>query len=41
MNDDHYIVQSEASRIRGWALGQMLWGALIAGIAVIAIGVML
>lgn len=42
MTDEHsYVVQSPAGRLRVWVLGQMLWGALLAGIAVVAIGIVL
>ena len=39
MSDEHlYDGQSHLIRLRVWALGQMVWGAFIAGIGVLAIG---
>ncbi len=40
MADEHfYDTQSPVIRMRVWALGQMVWGAFLAGIVVLGIGV--
>jgi hypothetical protein len=42
MSDENfYETQAPSSRLRVWALGQMMWGAMLAGAGVLAIGVML
>ncbi len=39
MSDEHfYEQQSPVVRLRVWALGQMVWGAFIAGGVLLAIG---
>jgi hypothetical protein len=39
MTDHHYTQdQSEVIRLRTWGLGQMVWGAFLAGVLVAAIG---
>lgn len=42
MSDENfYESQSPQARLRVWGLGQMLWGALLAGGALVAIGAVL
>ena len=42
MSDEHfYEGESPVVRLRVWALGQMVWGALLAGIGVAIVGVVL
>ncbi len=42
MSDKHFYVEDNPTiRLRVWALGQMVWGAFLAGVAVIGIGVVL
>ncbi len=42
MSDEHfYEGQSPAIRLRVWALGQMVWGAFLAGIGVVAVAAVL
>ena len=39
MSDEHlYEGQSPVVRLRVWALGQMVWGAFIAGVGVAIVG---
>ena len=40
MSDEHYFEgQSPVVRLRVWALGQMVWGAFLAGMGLIAIAI--
>ena len=42
MSDEHFFEdQSPVVRLRVWALGQMVWGAFIAGLGVAAVGAVL
>ena len=42
MSDEHlYESQSPVVRLRVWALGQMVWGAFMAGIGVAIVGAIL
>lgn len=42
MSDEHYYEgQSPVVRLRVWALGQMVWGAFMAGIGVAVVGAIL
>ncbi len=42
MSDEHYFgEQSPVVRLRVWALGQMVWGAFMAGVALAAVGAVL
>ena len=42
MSDEHYYeCQSPVVRLRVWALGQMVWGAFMAGIGVLIVGAVL
>ena len=38
---DFYDEQTPVVRLRVWALGQMLWGAFIAGVGLLAVGAVL
>lgn len=40
MSDEHYFEgQSPVVRLRVWALGQMVWGAFLAGMGLIVLAV--
>jgi hypothetical protein len=42
MSDEHYFEgQSPVIRLRVWALGQMVWGAFLAAVALIGVGAVL
>ena len=42
MSDEHYYDgQSSVVRLRVWALGQMVWGAFMAGLGVAIVGAIL
>jgi Intrinsic membrane protein PufX len=42
MSDEHYFEgQSPVIRLRVWALGQMVWGAFIAGLGLAAVAAVL
>ncbi|GAB1480478.1 hypothetical protein MASR2M74_30560 [Paracoccaceae bacterium] len=42
MSDEHYFEeQSRVVRLRVWALGQMVWGAFLAGAALAVVAVVL
>lgn len=42
MSDEHYFAeQSPVVRLRVWAFGQMMWGAFIAGVGLVAVGALL
>ena len=42
MSDEHYYEgQSPIVRLRVWAFGQMMWGAFIAGVGLVAVGAIL
>lgn len=42
MSDEHYFGdQSPVIRLRVWALGQMVWGAFIAGAGLAVVGAVL
>jgi Intrinsic membrane protein PufX len=38
---DYFDGQSPVIRLRVWALGQMVWGAFMAGVFVVALGAVL
>ena len=38
---DYFETQSTVIRLRVWALGQMVWGAFMAGVFVVALGAVL
>jgi hypothetical protein len=42
MSDEHYYEgETPVVRLRVWALGQMIWGALLAGVGVAIVAVVL
>jgi hypothetical protein len=42
MSDEHYFEgQSPVIRLRVWALGQMVWGAFLAGVGLAVVGAVL
>ena len=42
MSDEHYYEgQSPVVRLRVWALGQMVWGAFMAGVGLAIVGAVL
>ena len=42
MSDEQFFEdQNPVVRLRVWALGQMVWGAFMAGVGVVAVGVIL
>jgi hypothetical protein len=42
MSDEHYFEgQSPVIRLRVWALGQMIWGAFLAGVGLAVVGAVL